>query len=215
MKTKRLNWVHIIIGVASVLMGSCATDDNDLGSDIQGPGYYEVGKAEKYEGVWFANGQNVPVDTAVMTIIGYQLHFSEEPFMHTLKLEQRSWADIVNNKELGGESAVYKTFSFDNLVTTPLFFIFEKGRSGETIYYSVNTSRDGVVFNLNNNGADSDILTLTLDNENSVLVRNIKDDQVGVFLRYNFGSFYVQEEQNAYVGDLDIEYKFISTKRLE
>ena len=45
MKTKRLNWVHIIIGVASVLMGSCATDDNDLGSDIQGPGYYEVGKA--------------------------------------------------------------------------------------------------------------------------------------------------------------------------
>ena len=71
MKTIRLIYTYMIIGVASVLMASCATDDADYGSDVHNSDYMYNGAANTptgvYEGVWFAiDNDKEPISTATL-----------------------------------------------------------------------------------------------------------------------------------------------------
>ena len=218
MKTKRFNWAYIIIGIVGLLLASCAVDDGDDSiMDLQN-GPYEAGKVSVYEGVWFADNNVARLDTAEMQVYGNYLRFSRVPFIHSLELKKYSGGVIgdgaVSDNEGQEDNAVYH-FSF-NSWAGQLLALSLTGSSDEGLFYSLYANpvgaAGGIDFELN---TFPDLLQLSLDTRESNAVYDVKSDQWGVFLHYDYAILEDRKVKCAYVGELNLGYKFITTKRLK
>ena len=236
MKTIRLIYTYMIIGVVSVLMASCATDDADYGSDLQNPDYMYNGSNNgekipnvelpigKFEGVWFSiDNDKEPISTATMTVDDqYGMTFSSIPCDDVLDklcpMLSTVWGlgptpsikEAALNFVQTAKSSVVSTSNFSNL---------NMGYSNSAFYFDVAT--ESLTFPLrgewkwNDHYLVYDELIIKLAPRKSIAVFDIVNNQWGLFLYYESAALINKEYNGGAESPLDLGYKFISTKRLE
>ena len=240
MKTIRLIWTYMIIGVVSVLMASCATDDDDFGSDVQNPNeYYNNGNNNnngekipnvelpigKFEGYWFSiDNDKEPISTATMTVDAqYGMTFSSIPCDDVLEklCSMLSGVPGLNNNLPSIKEAALNLVQTakSSIVSTSNFSNLNMGYSNSAFYFEVAT--ESLTFPLrgewtwNDDSVFYDELTIRLAPRKSIAVFDIVNNQWGLFLYYESAVMINKEFNVGAESPFDLGYKFISTKRLE
>ena len=221
MKTIKLIWTYMIIGVASVLMGSCATDDSDFGSDVRNSDYMYNGVSNMptgvYEGVWFAiDNDKEPISTATLTVKkDGSLSLSSIPCDSIINYFAK-----VCSKVSGGPSATdfgkeieerFKRTATSSIVSSVSFSMVNTANSVSSYYFEL--TDESMTFPMRGEFMDNEVcekMTVWFEPRKSIAVYDITDKQWGVFLYYSKVLFHGYMEL-----PLDLGYKFISTKRLE
>ena len=219
MKTTRLNWAYIIIGVVGLLMASCATDDNDFGSDVRNSDYMYNGVSNMptgaYEGVWFAiDNDKEPISTATLTVrkdgslslssipCDSIINYYAETYLRRYTLNVPEWSDLEER---------FKRTATSSIVSSVSFSMVNTANSVNSYYYEL--TDESMTFPMRGEFMDNEVcekMTVWFEPRKSIAVYDITDKQWGVFLYYSKVLFHGYMEL-----PLDLGYKFISTKRLE
>ena len=215
MKTKRLNWVHIIIGVAGLLLASCAVDDGDMtdfGSivDNDESQTYKNSLVGGYEGYWFSiDNDKEPIGTAILTLQkDGSMSLSAVPCEEVIHKLREKGADVVSSPS--------SDTSFSLVDTSNSLSLINSANSNTSLFFEL--TDESLVFPLGGeliNGISFDELTIRLAPRKSIAVFDTVNNQWGIFLYYQSALVLNRENGDRIDCNCDLGYKFISTKRLK